>query len=83
MGGADKPMDEILLALQERAKELHCLYRVDEILSRQDVDRDDALREMIRVLPAGWQFPTACQARLVLDGPGSISRRSGARHPGR
>ncbi len=31
---ADKPTDSILHDLQERAKELSCLYEVDELLAR-------------------------------------------------
>ena len=33
---ADKPIDRILHDLQERAKELNCLYRVDELLGREE-----------------------------------------------
>ena len=34
MAPTERSLDDILRALQERAKELNCLYRVDEILSR-------------------------------------------------
>jgi len=62
-----KPIEDIVRALQERAKELNCLYRVDEILSRPSTDRDEILREVLGVIPSGWQFPQACQAKLTLD----------------
>jgi hypothetical protein len=62
----DKPIDRILHDLQERAKELNCLYRVDEILGREDVALDEALGEVVRTIPAGWQFPDVCVARIVL-----------------
>ena len=68
MSASDKPIEDIVRALQERAKELNCLYRVDEILSQTSADRDAMTREMLETLPAGWQFPHACQAKLVLDG---------------
>jgi len=63
---ADKPIDRILHDLQERAKELNCLYRVDELLGREDAPVDEILGELVRALPAGWQFPDVCLARLVL-----------------
>jgi hypothetical protein len=63
----DKSMQPILDALQERAKELNCLYRVDEILSRSDVRTDDVFRELVRTLPHGWQYPDICEARLTID----------------
>ena len=68
MSSTDKPMDEILLALQERAKELNCLYRVDEILVRHETNPEDAYREMLEAIRGGWQYPKVCQARLVVDG---------------
>ena len=63
-----KPMDDILLALQERAKELNCLYRVDEILVRHEASPEDAYREILAAIPPGWQYPLLCRARLILDG---------------
>ena len=62
----DKPIDRILHDLQERAKELNCLYRVDELLGREEASLDDVLGEVIRTVPAGWQFPDVCVARIVL-----------------
>jgi len=62
----DKPIDRILHDLQERAKELNCLYRVDELLGREDAPLDEILGELVRTLPAGWQFPDVCAARILL-----------------
>lgn len=50
---ADKPIDRILHDLQERAKELNCLYRVDEQLGREEASLDDVLGELVRTIPAG------------------------------
>jgi hypothetical protein len=63
---ADKPVDRILHDLQERAKELNCLYRVDELLGREEAPLDEVLGEVARTIPAGWQFPGVCVARIVL-----------------
>jgi hypothetical protein len=64
----DGPADEVLHALQERAKELSCLYRVDEVLSRPGQPVEEALRQVIAALPPGWQYPEVCQAKIVLGG---------------
>ena len=61
-------MDEILRALQERAKELNCLYRVDEILNRTGIDQGDAMRELVESIPRGWQYPDACVVKVILEG---------------
>ncbi|MFI5180374.1 MAG: PEP/pyruvate-binding domain-containing protein [Thermoanaerobaculia bacterium] len=61
------PVDTILYALQERAKELTCLYRVNEICSRPQASVDEIFRGIVDVLPPGWQWPTQCQARITAD----------------
>jgi len=65
MTDSARPLDRILQALQERAKELNCLYRVDEVLNHPDTPLDDLFREIIAIMPAGWQYPGSCRARLV------------------
>ena len=58
--------ERILKALQERAKELDCLYRVDEILGHSTADQDDTLARVVEALPRGWQYPDDCAARIVV-----------------
>jgi len=58
----------ILHDLQERAKELNCLYRVDELLSQWDRSIEAILRGIVEILPPGWQYPHDCQARIVYEG---------------
>lgn len=59
-------MDSILRALNERAKELNTLYRVEEILRSPERPLHDLLQSVVQALPAGWQFPAHCQARIQL-----------------
>ena len=68
MPTAERSLDDILRSLQERAKELNCLYRVDEILNRKDLDWSSILRELVQIMPRGWQYPDQCVARLTLEG---------------
>jgi pyruvate,water dikinase len=53
--------------LQERAKELNCLYQAGELLGQSDRPLDEILRKIIEVLPPGWQYPHDCQARIVFE----------------
>ena len=62
------PVDSMLDALQERAKELTCLYRVNETCNREHASLDEIFREVVDVLPAGWQFSADCRARITADG---------------
>ncbi|MGE5814178.1 MAG: PEP/pyruvate-binding domain-containing protein [Acidobacteriota bacterium] len=68
MARTDGSVDKIMDALRERAKELHCLYNVHEVLNRSDLSVQDACRELLRVLPPGWQYPDVCFVRITLHG---------------
>ncbi len=61
-GGTDRIID----TLRERAKELHCLYTVHELLSRADAAVPDTCRGLVEAMPAGWQYPADCFARITL-----------------
>ncbi len=56
-----------LRELQERAKELNCLYRVDELLNRSDLPLEQIFRAIVEILPQGWQYPHDCQARIIFE----------------
>ena len=57
----------ILHELQERAKELNCLYRVDELLNHSELPIEQILRGIVDILPPGWQYPRDCQARISFE----------------
>ncbi|HOX46268.1 MAG TPA: PEP/pyruvate-binding domain-containing protein [Myxococcota bacterium] len=66
---SDKPrdVDEILLALRERAKELSCLYAVEEALAQPDRPLDEALAQVLRALGPGLKYPEVAAARIELE----------------
>lgn len=53
--------------LKERAKELNCLYQVDEILNNPRLSLPEIFENVVRVIPSGWQYPEVCEARMVID----------------
>ncbi|MDY0144894.1 MAG: PEP/pyruvate-binding domain-containing protein [Kiritimatiellia bacterium] len=63
----DTPLDSVLEALRERAKELDCLYRVEELLGQHDRPLSELLQDVVQQLPSGWQFPEVCQARITTE----------------
>ncbi|MBW2731627.1 MAG: nucleotidyltransferase domain-containing protein [Deltaproteobacteria bacterium] len=70
----------LLTALQERAKELNCLYVIEDILNRSwDVPLPDVLRRVAEILPSGWQYPEICTAAIRIDKQryGSVGYRRG------
>ncbi len=64
----NKPINQLVRDLQERAKELNCLYRIQELLSNPDLSREDVCLGMIEAIPPGWQYPAICSARITLRG---------------
>src|SRR5262245_8759053 len=64
----DGRVDDLLHTLQERAKELNCLYRVNELLGQPDASDTETFRAIADALPQGWQYPELCVARIVYEG---------------
>ncbi|MGK2856510.1 MAG: PEP/pyruvate-binding domain-containing protein [Thermoanaerobaculia bacterium] len=58
-------MDSLLVALKERAKELNCLYEVEELFSRAGITLTEIIEGIVAAIPAGWQFPDVCEARIT------------------
>lgn len=59
--------ENFIEALKERAKELHCLYQVEEILNNYRLSLPEVFAGIIRVIPAGWRFPEFCQSRILYE----------------
>ncbi|MBN2489231.1 MAG: pyruvate, phosphate dikinase [Planctomycetes bacterium] len=69
------PRTEALLSfLKERAKELNCLYRIEELLSQREPDLGEVCRGVVEAIPPGWQYPDICVACIELDGRTCRSR---------
>lgn len=62
-----KTDDPLLEILKERAKELNCLYQIEEILNNRQLSLPEIFEGIIKAIPSGWQFPEICQARIVYE----------------
>lgn len=62
-----KSIDKILTALQERAKELNCLYRIEELLNQPELTADAVLQGVVKAIPPGWQYPDLCVVKLSIE----------------
>ncbi|HUV29471.1 MAG TPA: PEP/pyruvate-binding domain-containing protein [Acidobacteriota bacterium] len=65
--GLDRTVDELLASLQERAKELNCLYRVEEILSKPEESLDTVCADIVEAIPPGWQHPEICEVKIAIE----------------
>ena len=65
--GGRPPVDRLLHKLQERAKELRCLYKVDEALAKTKAPLEKVCMDIIAAIPPGWQYPEHCVAQITID----------------
>ena len=64
----EKPWKQIIDDLTERARELNCLYQIEELLSDTEADLDELLQKIVEIIPSGWQYAPLCRAHLSLEG---------------
>jgi two-component system NtrC family sensor kinase len=54
-------------AVQERVKELTCLYGITQLTQRPEMRLEQVVGGIVRLLPPAWQYPEVAVARVVLD----------------
>ncbi|MGB8953241.1 MAG: PEP/pyruvate-binding domain-containing protein [Candidatus Aminicenantales bacterium] len=62
-----KNTDTLVWFLSERAKELNCLYKIEELLNRPEAHLVDVCKGIIEAIPPGWQYPDICIAKITLE----------------
>lgn len=53
--------------LQERAKELQCLYEIENVLTEKHINFEDVFIKVVRLIPNGWQLPALCHAIIYYE----------------
>lgn len=59
--------DHISQLLNERVKELKCLYEVSKVCQNYNQPLRDTIQQILVTIPSGWQFPEKLNAYLVFD----------------
>ncbi|MFW9906633.1 MAG: PAS domain-containing protein, partial [Candidatus Thorarchaeota archaeon] len=59
--------------LEERIKELNCLYRVSQLTIDLNTPLTEVLQEIIFTVPEAWQYPDITCARIILEGRNFIT----------
>lgn len=52
--------------LYERAKELECMYRVEETLQNKKLTLPAVTKELMELIPIGFTIPSACRIKITL-----------------
>ncbi len=63
----ENDMNYFIRSLEERAKELHCLYKVDEVLNTNKENPDAIFEKLVKVIPTGFQYISYCESRIVIE----------------
>lgn len=61
-------IEQLISDLNEKNKELNCLYKVDDVLSSYEQTMEDTLRWLTKVIPMGWQYTDLCKVKISCDG---------------
>jgi len=51
---------QLIYRLNERQKELNCIYKVENILTDFDSPLEKLFLKILKVIPEGWQYPENC-----------------------
>jgi PAS domain S-box-containing protein len=54
--------------LDERVKELNCLYSISKIWKRSSFSFEEMIQEIVDLLPASWQYPEITCAQVIIEG---------------
>lgn len=68
MNKPDKTIENLIFSLQERTKELNCLYLVEEVLNDYNEKIDTIFKKIVEILPSGYQYPELCTIKLTIEG---------------
>ncbi len=64
MAKKSKSIDNLFGSLLERAKELNCIYEVEEIIQLPDLEIKEILIKIGKVIPSAMQFPDICRVKI-------------------
>lgn len=60
-------INKVLSRFFERSKELNCIYRIEELMRRQDLSTEEFFTELIKIIPSGWQHSTVCEVKIAYE----------------
>ena len=58
--------EDLARFFRERAKELECLYQIEELLLDDEAKIADVCRSIVLVMPSGWQYSETCCVKITI-----------------
>jgi len=68
----DRKQSEVVLRertkdLDERVKELNCLYGISNLVEKPDISLEEISQGLVDLIPLSWQYPEITCSRMFLD----------------
>ena len=64
---AEEALRELNYDLNERIKEINCLYSISYHIDKQYLLLEEKLKNIVDLIPSGWQFSEITCARIILE----------------
>ena len=64
MANPAKSFDKLIDSLEDRVKELNCLYEVEELLRESNLELQDILARIAKLIPPAFQYPEICVSKI-------------------
>lgn len=64
---AEEKREQLLHALEERLKELNCIFRLEEAIRKND-HLEGLFKEVVGIIPSGWHYPAITRSRITYCG---------------
>ena len=64
---AEEEKETLMLNLNERVKELNCLYSISSIVEIPNISLDGMLKQIVKAIPTGWQYSNITCARIAIN----------------
>ena len=65
---AEESLQKKTYDLDERVKELSCLYNISNVIQKHDLSLQEILEGTVSFMPPAWQYPEITYARIILKG---------------
>ena len=63
----EEEKNNLLRNLDERVKELNCVYGVSKVFERSDISPEDASLEIVNLFSSAMQYPNITCARIIIE----------------
>jgi hypothetical protein len=61
----NKALDKLIVSLDERIKELNCLFEIEEILNKTELSIEDVLAQTAQIIKNGMRYSEICVVEIV------------------